>query len=252
MLPFCITGLWDATFLHLQTMGCYLSASPDYGMLPFCITGLWDATFLHHQTMGCYFSALPDYGMLPDSNGDHTRQGLKQKEKKNTIIKFTSATQMAVQCCFTSTEPIRIIQDREPRTSTSTFTQLLSSQQRAALTTHLSPLRITQSILWQVRQNRCGARRKSRLTCSTQSFPTMTLWTQQLTFCQVYTSLYLQRSQIYQLQTKMWTCPHPSCVHAHTRACVHTHMHAHTHTQTYTHMQARTHTAILVSIQWSS
>ena len=82
MLPFCITGLWDATFLHHRTMRCYLSASTDYGMLPFCISRLWDATFLHHQTMGCYFSALPDYGMLPDSNGDHTRQGLKQKKKK--------------------------------------------------------------------------------------------------------------------------------------------------------------------------
>ena len=161
MLTFCITGLWDAAFLHHRTMGCYLSASPDYGMLLFCITRLWDSTFLHHQTMGCYFVALPDYGMLlfcitrlwdatffalpdygmlPDSNGYHTRQGLKQR-KKNTIIKFTSATQMAVQCCFTSTETIRIIRDRAPRTSTSTFTPLLSSPQIAAFTTGLNGLK---------------------------------------------------------------------------------------------------------------
>ena len=32
-----------------------------------------------------------------------------------------------VQCSFTSTETIRTIRDGEPRTSTSTFTQLLSS-----------------------------------------------------------------------------------------------------------------------------
>ena len=32
-----------------------------------------------------------------------------------------------VQCCFTSTETIRLIRDGESRTATSTFTQLLSS-----------------------------------------------------------------------------------------------------------------------------
>ena len=32
-----------------------------------------------------------------------------------------------VQCCFISTEAIRTIRDREPRTATSTFSQLLSS-----------------------------------------------------------------------------------------------------------------------------
>ena len=33
-----------------------------------------------------------------------------------------------VQCCFTSTETIRLIRDGDPRTATSTFTQLLSSK----------------------------------------------------------------------------------------------------------------------------
>ena len=33
----------------------------------------------------------------------------------------------SVQCCFTSTETIRTIREGEPRTSTSTFTQLLGS-----------------------------------------------------------------------------------------------------------------------------
>ena len=33
----------------------------------------------------------------------------------------------SVQCCFTSTETVGTIRDREPRTATSTLTQLLSS-----------------------------------------------------------------------------------------------------------------------------
>ena len=36
----------------------------------------------------------------------------------------------SVQCCFPSTETIRTIRDGEPRTATSTFTQLLSSRER--------------------------------------------------------------------------------------------------------------------------
>ena len=36
--------------------------------------------------------------------------------------------QVQVQCCFTSTETVRTIRDGEPRTSTSTFTQLPSSE----------------------------------------------------------------------------------------------------------------------------
>ena len=38
-----------------------------------------------------------------------------------------------VQCCFTSTETARLIRDGEPRTATSTFTQLLKSAKEAAM-----------------------------------------------------------------------------------------------------------------------
>ena len=41
-----------------------------------------------------------------------------------------------LQCCFTSTETVRTIRDREPRTSTSTFTQLLSSVTSVLLYIH--------------------------------------------------------------------------------------------------------------------
>ena len=39
------------------------------------------------------------------------------------------ARNQPVQCCFTSTETIRTIRDGEPRVATSTFTQLLNSNQ---------------------------------------------------------------------------------------------------------------------------
>ena len=40
---------------------------------------------------------------------------------------FLSCQHFSVQCCFMSTETIRLIRNGEPRTATSTFTQLLSS-----------------------------------------------------------------------------------------------------------------------------
>ena len=48
-----------------------------------------------------------------------------------TLAKLARHSQQTVrsfvQCCFTYTETIRTVRDGEPRTSTSTFTQLLSS-----------------------------------------------------------------------------------------------------------------------------
>ena len=41
-----------------------------------------------------------------------------------------------VQCCFTSAETIRTVRDGEPRTSTSTFTLLLSSVTSMLLYVH--------------------------------------------------------------------------------------------------------------------
>ena len=46
-----------------------------------------------------------------------------------------------IHCCFTFTETIRTIRDREPRTSTSTFTQLLSSKACLFLKVALRPQR---------------------------------------------------------------------------------------------------------------
>ena len=41
---------------------------------------------------------------------------------------FRELPHVQIQCCFTSTENIRTIRDREIRTATSTFTLLLSSE----------------------------------------------------------------------------------------------------------------------------
>ena len=54
----------------------------------------------------------------------------KQKEKEN---KENSPHTVQVQCCFTSTESLRTIRDGEPKTATSTFTQLLSSDSHSTV-----------------------------------------------------------------------------------------------------------------------
>ena len=46
-------------------------------------------------------------------------------------INFTGLA--VVQCCFTSTETVRLVRDGEPRTATSTFTQILSSAMESSL-----------------------------------------------------------------------------------------------------------------------
>ena len=57
-------------------------------------------------------------------NGKTTGNGSVQ----SMSVEDQTEDQHACQCCFTSTETIRIIRpDREPRTATSTFTQLQSS-----------------------------------------------------------------------------------------------------------------------------
>ena len=47
--------------------------------------------------------------------------------RENVSTKNSCGSTLQVQCCFTTTEAIRTIRDGEPRTATSTFTQLLSS-----------------------------------------------------------------------------------------------------------------------------
>ena len=46
----------------------------------------------------------------------------------------------SVPCCFTSTETIRLIKDGEPRTATSTFTQLLSSDKKNKFQADFKPI----------------------------------------------------------------------------------------------------------------
>ena len=77
-------------------------------------------THLSQQHNDCYFG---------DGNACHITQ-VTSVETETTpdmgkCMKTTTAGQ--VQCCFTSAETSRTIKDGEPRTATSTFTQLLSS-----------------------------------------------------------------------------------------------------------------------------
>ena len=53
-----------------------------------------------------------------------TKRSRPKLHRERRVLQDYSSS---VQCCFTSTETIRTISDGEPRTATSTFTQLLSS-----------------------------------------------------------------------------------------------------------------------------
>ena len=57
-----------------------------------------------------------------------TVRGGEPRTATSTFTQLLSS-ESGVQCCFKSTETIRTVRDREPRTSTSTFTQLQSSVQ---------------------------------------------------------------------------------------------------------------------------
>ena len=49
----------------------------------------------------------------------------KEKEKEKTVT--TNEQKLLLKCCFTSTETLGLLGTGEPRTATSTFTQLLTS-----------------------------------------------------------------------------------------------------------------------------
>ena len=68
-----------------------------------------------------------------------TIRTIRDGEPRSATSTFTqllgsvSLFRVQVQCCFMSTETERTIRDGEPRTATSTFTQLLRSEERTAL-----------------------------------------------------------------------------------------------------------------------
>ena len=58
---------------------------------------------------------------------------IRDREPRNSTSTFTQILSSEIlttffKCCFTSRETVRIIRDGEPRTATSTFTQLLRSE----------------------------------------------------------------------------------------------------------------------------
>ena len=54
---------------------------------------------------------------------------IRDGEPRTATSTFTQllSSDILDQCCFTATETIRTVRDGEPRTATSTFTQLLGS-----------------------------------------------------------------------------------------------------------------------------
>ena len=79
----------------------------------------------------------------------HKTMEKRQRDPLGSIILLTinrqhvysglSLNSVRVQCCFTSTETVQTIRDGEPRRSSSTFTQLLSSESLNDHALHLIP-----------------------------------------------------------------------------------------------------------------
>ena len=67
------------------------------------------------------------YGLL-GSGGGGGGGGARTATSTLTRLLSSEILNFSFQCCFTSTETIRIIRDGEPWAATSTFTQLLSSE----------------------------------------------------------------------------------------------------------------------------
>ena len=85
---------------------------------------------------------------------------LRAREPRTATSTFThllsSESSVQVQCCFTSTETVRTVRDGEPRVATSTFTQLLSSESS------------TWAVLLYLASVRSGIQScKRKMTCST-------------------------------------------------------------------------------------
>ena len=72
-----------------------------------------------------------------------SRNGKTLKLSMRCSLALLTVTTLQVQSCFTSTETLRIIRDGEPRTATSTFTQLLSSELRHYVTAFFSGVTLT-------------------------------------------------------------------------------------------------------------
>ena len=84
--------------------------------LSLCVYNV-EASVAHWLLLKCYFTSTETVGLI----GTGAQDG---------HLDFHTAPELCwllVQCCFTSTETVRLVRDGEPKTATSTFTQLLSS-----------------------------------------------------------------------------------------------------------------------------
>ena len=76
---------------------------------------------MHAIARGGCADTVRESALEADSTG---RQILCRTGDSNPRLAFQSDALPLVQCCFTPTESIRLIRDGEPRTATSTLTQL--------------------------------------------------------------------------------------------------------------------------------
>ena len=62
-----------------------------------------------------------------------------RRPSRHSLTRLLISDSPKVQCCFMSTEIMRIIRDGEPRTATSTFAQLLNSATVEAIQAYVQP-----------------------------------------------------------------------------------------------------------------
>ena len=105
-----------------------LAAGFFFFLTPFSLPGSANSVWFSGSTHETYTSGNKT------SIASTYKIGLKKKKKKKFAERLLFLRQFdryccsSVQCCFTSTEIVMTVRDGEPRTATSTFTQLLSSE----------------------------------------------------------------------------------------------------------------------------
>ena len=83
---------------------------------------------LRTKRLTAYITPSPRWALLPEPANPAVDKRVNCYTSLSPRRRFQSESEVQVHCCSTSTETmLRTIRDGEPRTATSTFTQLLSS-----------------------------------------------------------------------------------------------------------------------------
>ena len=124
MIEVCASGRTKAT-TSWSASRCWNSPGAALPSLLMARLWLWDSKMVYwsHCVEVCILAVWRAWSYSLSSLVQSLSAGVAHKINKKPC-------DHSVQCCFTSTETIRLIRDREPMMATLTFTQLLSSVMR--------------------------------------------------------------------------------------------------------------------------